>query len=377
MSQQINLFLAGRKKIVNEVKATLKESLSFACKHVANNGKEAVKKIKNVGAEIDLFLLDIQLPEFSGIKVAELISLMLGKPTIIISEAANPQLMRKAMLAGAREFLVWPLPSAELEFALTRVYELEQERQQKNNAQRESALLSQGHLLAFISAKGGVGKSTLAALTALALAADSPKRTHLLVEVKEGSSDLAVMLDVKVEKSLGELLPLASEMDTLNWQAAVKPLTKNLQFLATGGLEIEQSGNLPPLLKHLLHHYNIVIVDLSLKFAASLLSLTDFFVVVTVPEVVPVRLTGELLASLAQNGLSRQNLLLVINQNNSQFLSSQQVQEYLQLDATLTVPELPVIKQLINEGKLLETPKDLLQVVQDLTAKISEELLLA
>jgi len=375
MNQQIKLFLAGRKSIVNEVKALLKESLFFSCTQTATNGKEAVKQIKNNGAEIDLFLLDSQLPEFSGIKVAEFISLTLGKPSIIVSEAANPQLMRKAMLAGVREFLVLPLRPAELDFALTRVYELDQERQKKNSGQRLSAL-NQGHLLAFISAKGGVGKSTLAALTALALAAENPKRTHLLVEVKEGSSDLAVMLDKKVEKSLGELLPLAAEMDTLNWQAAVKPLTKNLQFLAAGGLETDQDGNLPTLLKHLLQHYNIVIADLSLKFTASLLSLADFFVVITVPEVVPVRLTGELLANLSQNGLSQQNILLVINQNNAQFLSSQQVEDYLFLNVALEVPELPLIKQLINEGRLLESPKEVLQLVQGLTAKINEELLL-
>lgn len=376
MKQQIKLFLAGRKRIVNDVKAALKNSLVFGCQQTACNGKEAVKQIKNVGTEIDLFLLDSQLPEFSGIKVAEFISLTLGKPAIIISEAADSQLMRKAMLAGVREFLVLPLPAAELEFALTRVYELEQERQQKNNTPRQSALLSQGHLLAFISAKGGVGKSTLAALTALAFAADNPKRTHLLVEVKEGSSDLAVMLDKKVEKSLGELLPLAAEMDTLNWQAAVKSLTKNLQFLAAGELQEDQSGNLPTLLSYLLQHYNLVILDLSLKFTASLLSLIDFFIVVTVPEVVPVRLTGELLANLSQNGLSRHNLLLVVNQDNSQFLSGQQVQDYLQLDVTLAIPELPLIKQLINEGRLLESSKELLQIFQGLTAKISEELLL-
>lgn len=372
MSKPISLFLAGREQIVERLLKQLMKMPIFHVEDTANNGQTVIKKAKE-GLNVDIFLLDFALPEISGVKVAEYISLTCHKPTIIVSDQANPNFMRAAMLASAREFLVLPLNDQELEFAITRVYEIEQERQHLTKVAPNSEPKN-GHLISFISGKGGVGKSITSFLTALALAEAEPQKSYLLAEINESFSTLQVLLGLKEEKSLTDLLPLAHELEKIEWQSVVSRVTTNLSFIAGQRLLENQTDNLMQILARLRHCYDLVLLDLSIQFIPAFASVTDYFVIVTTPEVAAVRLTGELIAALSQQGWGRQSLLLVLNQNNQQFLTPQQISQFLQLEIACQIPTLTLIAELANEGRLANCSRMLPEPFHHLAAKLNQEL---
>jgi len=93
----------------------------------AANGREALERIR--GGDIDLVLLDIQMPDISGIDVANrLREATVPLPVLIaVTAHAFPE-QRKAILeAGFTDFLVKPVMMNDLLKMLTQVYRLRQQ----------------------------------------------------------------------------------------------------------------------------------------------------------------------------------------------------------------------------------------------------------
>jgi len=75
---------------------------------------------------IDVVLLDINMPGMDGIATAEQLSLRAPTASIIMmSVQGEPDYLRRAMLAGAREFLVKPFSSDELAASIRQVHQRE------------------------------------------------------------------------------------------------------------------------------------------------------------------------------------------------------------------------------------------------------------
>src|SRR3982750_3839849 len=73
----------------------------------AGSGPEALDMSRRLYP--DVVLMDINMPEMDGIKAAEILSTELPAIGIIMmSVQSEPDYLRRAMLAGAREFLVKP-----------------------------------------------------------------------------------------------------------------------------------------------------------------------------------------------------------------------------------------------------------------------------
>src|SRR5687767_9786095 len=90
----------------------------------AASGPEAIEICRR--QRPDVLLLDINMPDMDGIKTAELISSeMHGIGIIMMSVQGEQDYLRRAMLAGAREFLVKPFSGDELTRGIRHVYRLE------------------------------------------------------------------------------------------------------------------------------------------------------------------------------------------------------------------------------------------------------------
>src|SRR3954451_23406926 len=78
---------------------------------------------------VDVVLLDINMPGMDGIETAE--QLAVKAPTsaiIMMSVQGEPDYLRRAMLAGAREFLVKPFSSDELAASIRQVHQRERQK---------------------------------------------------------------------------------------------------------------------------------------------------------------------------------------------------------------------------------------------------------
>jgi pilus assembly protein CpaE len=133
---------------------------------------------------------------------------------VAILPSNDPLVAQQVMLAGARAFLIVPFSQINLISTLRRVTELEGRRQQSQTyipSQLPEALRPL-RSATFYSPRGGTGVTSLAVNTAIALAEESGKKV-LLFEGKVFFGHLEVILDLKVQNALSDLIPHATNLD--------------------------------------------------------------------------------------------------------------------------------------------------------------------
>jgi pilus assembly protein CpaE len=86
----------------------------------AMSGDEAVKRSSEL--DPDVVLMDINMPGMDGIAASEAITSRTPSVQIVImSVQAEADYLRRAMLAGAREFLIKPFSSEQLAYTVRTV----------------------------------------------------------------------------------------------------------------------------------------------------------------------------------------------------------------------------------------------------------------
>ena len=139
----------------------------------AENGEEAIEVVRS--KKPDIVLMDINMPLLDGIKATQIINEEGAEASIIImSIQGEGEYLRRAMLAGARDYVVKPFGVNELVKAIRHVYNLDMSRRQKS--QGTSAIKIDSRILSVFSTKGGVGKTTVATNLAVALSIITGKR---------------------------------------------------------------------------------------------------------------------------------------------------------------------------------------------------------
>src|SRR4051812_7623453 len=145
------------------------------------------------------------MPGLDGIATAE--QLAIRAPTsaiIMMSVQGEPDYLRRAMLAGAREFLVKPFSSDELAASIRQVHERERQKQDRVAGTRpqpvaagpaEPARRGPGKVVSFFSPKGGVGRTTLAVNFAVAAKTELNMRV-VLVDGGLQFGDVGVLLNL-------------------------------------------------------------------------------------------------------------------------------------------------------------------------------------
>jgi CheY-like chemotaxis protein len=93
----------------------------------AQNGRQALAKIlaaKNSGNDIELLILDIQMPCLTGLQlIDELKRLGINIPILVITGYGNRELARELMLKGCGELLNKPFDDEELIKRITMLLE--------------------------------------------------------------------------------------------------------------------------------------------------------------------------------------------------------------------------------------------------------------
>lgn len=172
---------------------------------VAESGKDALTKVLAVSERPDLMILDINLPDISGVEICQQLR---SKPETadlpIIMLSARTQVAHKitGLQAGADEYVTKPFDSDEM---LARVAALLDRTRRLRQVQPREA----GKVLGFIGAKGGVGTTTVALNVALALSVED--KNIILVELRPFFGTLAVQLGQVPVENLRSLLELESE----------------------------------------------------------------------------------------------------------------------------------------------------------------------
>jgi pilus assembly protein CpaE len=165
-------------------------------------GMEAV----TVASEVrpDIVVIGMNDPVERPLQTVEsLAALLPDTPIIIYSDSKEIESARKAMLAGARDFLPRPVRPEVLRDSVLKSMEAEENRRLRKLGQ-VPAVRTQGTIITVFGAKGGIGKSTVATNLAVALA-EQKLSSVVIVDLDNGFGDVAGMLDLRPERTISDL----------------------------------------------------------------------------------------------------------------------------------------------------------------------------
>lgn len=271
------------------------------------------------------------MPDMDGITATESIrSKQPAVQVVILSVQSDQNYMRRAMLAGARDFLTKPPMGDELISAIRRAGSMAQSERLKNAqvyvapVPGNSGMVAGyggplGKIVTVYSPKGGTGCTTLAVNLALTLHNEDTR--VVLVDGNLQFGDVAVFVNEQGKNTIIDLAPRAEELDPeIVEEVMVKHAASGLHILAAPSrpeyAERVSSGQFGKVLEYLRQLYSYVVVDtasLLTDVTLSAIDVSDLIVLVTtqdIPAIKNCRLFLDLLQTL---GIERERILFVMN----------------------------------------------------------------
>jgi len=233
----------------------------------ASDGYEAVSLAEELSP--DVILMDINMPKMDGIEATERITTLNPHTAIvIISIQGENEYLKKAMAAGAREYLIKPFSSKELSDTIRRVYENQQKRNSALGVQKtekkEGSPQKKGKVISVFSTKGGVGKTVIAVNLASQLIKDAKKKI-VLVDLDISAGDAALLLNVAPTTSIIDLIKEQEEVNYEFLEVFLLPHVSGLKILAAPEnpefSEYLTSNLVEEIIKILKENFDYVIVD--------------------------------------------------------------------------------------------------------------------
>jgi pilus assembly protein CpaE len=335
---------------------------------VARTGKEAIQSSQEL--QPDVILMDINMPDMDGITATEAVrAKQPAVQVVILSVQSDQNYMRRAMLAGARDFLTKPPMGDELISAIRRAGAMAQtEKLKTTQAQAIPAMGAvsganfnygpKGKIVTIYSPKGGVGCTTIAVNLALTLNNDDTRVA--LVDANLQFGDVAVFVNEQGKNTIADLAPRAEELDPeIVEEVMLKHAASGLHILAGPSrpeyAEKVTSGQLSKVLEYLQHMYSYVVVDTSPYLTDNILSvidISDVIVLVTsqdIPSIKNCRLFLDLLQTM---GVERDRILFVMNRFDKRInITPERVAENLKQEVASIIPlDEQVVTKAVNRG---------------------------
>jgi pilus assembly protein CpaE len=320
----------------------------------ARTGKEAVQLTEEL--KPDVVLMDINMPDMDGITATEMIRQRNQVAQIVIlSVQGDPNYMRRAMLAGARDFLTKPPMADELISAVRRAGEMARlERSKSSQATPVSTSVTQssfgpgladGRIIMVYSPKGGTGVTTLAVNLAITLNNDE---THaVLVDGNLQFGDVAVFLNEQGKNTILDLAPRADELEPEVVESVlIKHATSGLRILAAPSrpehADHVNSDQFSKLLKYLRQSYAYVVIDTShvlSEITLAALDVSDVVVLLVTQDIPAIKNSRLFLDLLGTIGVSRDHICFVMNRYDKRIsITPEKVGENLKQEVVGVIP---------------------------------------
>jgi len=129
-------------------------------------------------------------------------------PVIAYSSRTDAETARRAVLAGARDYLTKPFKPGQPAQSILEQVERRQAREGGQTAQPAAS----GIVITVYGAKGGIGKTTIAANLATALA-QATGGSVALADMDTQFGDVAIMMNIPVEKTIVDLAHRGDQVD--------------------------------------------------------------------------------------------------------------------------------------------------------------------
>jgi pilus assembly protein CpaE len=296
----------------------------------ARTGREGIEIAKQ--SRPDVILMDINMPDMDGITATEMIRKELPFTQIVIlSVQGDPNYMRRAMLAGARDFLTKPPTVDELTAAVRRAGRMALDEKSKTppafvpqkGGGRPGLMAvpsaTYGKIIVVYSPKGGSGCTTVA--TNLAMTLQNEETTVALVDGNLQFGDVAVFLNEQGKNSVVDLAPRVDELDPqIVDEVMITHAKSGVRILVAPSrpeyAESVSGDQFIKVLKYLRRLYSYVVVDTSSSLTdvtLAAIDAADLIVLITTQDIPAIKNARLFLDLVDVLKIDRQRVLFVMN----------------------------------------------------------------
>ncbi len=286
----------------------------------------------SIETQPDVVLMDINMPDMDGISATEAIRKKVPFTQIVIlSVQGDSNYMRRAMLAGARDFLTKPIDIDELSAAIHRAGKVARTEKEKlagtgygdaaSGKPGSGTLIpgDQGYVITVFSPKGGTGKTTITANLAVAMRQQGGAVAAVDANLQFG--DLCFFFNEQGRINITDLSSRSEELDReVVGEVLIRNEASGVHILAAPMrpeyADAVSGKELSEILRFLSRMYPRVLVDTSAllnEITLAAIDATDLLVLVVTQDIPSIK-NARLFLDLSDGlGIPHDQILLVMN----------------------------------------------------------------
>jgi len=279
-----------------------------------------------------------------------------GVQLFALSRSLDPQVLLELMRAGIREFASLPFDRQALIDALVRI---------KDSADlRPPAIQATNQVFSFLPSKAGVGTSTIALNTAIAISR-LPNLNTLLSDFDLNSGMMRFMLKLDSNYCVTDAAEHALEMDESMWPSMVTKVDR-LEVLHAGKLNPDfriEPTQIRHLMEFMRRNYDALCFDMSgnlEKYSLEIMHESKKIFLVATPEIPSLHLAREKIVYLKHLDLADRVCLLLNRCQKRPMITAAQIQELVGVPVYMTFPnDYQAVQRALTAGRWLESSSDL------------------
>jgi len=353
----------------------------------------------------DVVLMDINMPDVDGITATERIRQKMPHiQVVILSVQGDQNYMRRAMLAGARDFLTKPPMGDELISAVRRAGEMARVERVKTASVRAAPSsvtasitpnmgmglgLARGKIITVYSPKGGAGCTTVAVNLAVAMHNDDTR--VVIVDANLQYGDVAIFFNEQGKNTISDLAPRADELEFEIVEGVLQKHAASGIHILAAPTRPEHAEKVVPdqflkVLEFLRQMFAYVVVDVSgyvNEIAVSAIDVSDVIVLITtqdIPAIKNARLFLDLMQSMR---IDRDRVVFVMNRYDKRLakITLERVSENLKQPILAAIPldERVAIPAVLNgvpfmlDNKTQPVARGIYSLAEAVRARLSEK----
>ncbi|HEX2621960.1 MAG TPA: response regulator, partial [Phototrophicaceae bacterium] len=335
----------------------------------------------------DIIIMDINMPDMDGLQATSFINKAVPTSAVIIMSVQDDvDYFRRAMNAGARDFLKKPVDMDELYNTIRKVYRdydaIRKQYQYQTTTPMEALAKAKdqatggrgANIIVVYSPQGGSGKTMIATNIASGLMKDGVK--VLLADADLQFGDVPTFLNLQAQLTVVDLVSEVNDLDAEHFDSVVQTHESGLKVLA-GPQRPEFADEVranptayAEILKKVSGYYDFIVVDMAVNLDEVALALFDAATRIllvgtpTLPSVKNMRFVLDLFDKLEY---PPDKAMVVLNkvwderQGKNATLPTERIQNFLKRPVVATIPQVDeriILNAILKAVPVIATDRD-------------------
>lgn len=341
----------------NSIREMMGQEADFDVVGLARDSQEAIQLAMQLSPDVALIAYDLQ--GLTGPQTCEILSsLSPGIMIALITDAKTPERLDKALDCGARAVIAKPLTAEQVCSQVSDLAELKR-RQESPETMQWADPARYPKIITVTGAKGGVGKSTIAANLSTVMAWQEPDAV-ILVDFYTQFGDIPTMFNFTPKGTIADIMPVCADLDidlvnsyVTRHSSGVHLLVMSVEPLPPEVVDLECLDSLFYVLKG---QYRYIIVDMPpVLYTTTLHVLTHSNMILLIANLLDLTTltdTRKFYDTLQSERISDDSIGIVLNRiSRTNRLQFQDVQQMFACQIVAQIPDYDKVITAINEGR--------------------------